>query len=69
MILGEVREVFLRKGYLSQGLKEVKESSVRKAAGRGNSTGKFPEAGLCLAIGRKEAGVAGAEREWGRGGR
>lgn len=28
--------------------------------GRGNRTGEFPEAGLCLANRRKEPGVAGA---------
>ena len=51
----ERSEVFLRKGYLSQGLKEVREESMGKAEGRGNCTGEFPE--------RKEPGVAGAERE------
>ena len=34
-----------------------------RAEGRGDSEGEFPEAGLCLAFRRKEAGVAGAERE------
>lgn len=60
-LIAEVREVFLRKGYLGQGLKEVKELVIGKAGDRGNSTGKPPETGSCLAIRRKEAGVARAE--------